>query len=187
MIPTVAVKQPRFRPDSSPVISKILIPALFLSTLSGCASAFSVSAMRDSDARAAAVYADCTAQLRNGLLKSHRQAADCAKPRVLAAYQENGYPFMDLVQLDLAARAAGADRIDTGFAQEVDVDRDITELDRRILAERERRMAVANATGGNPASAPAGQLLAGLDAITDRAAGKPGSACFQIGSFNHCD
>lgn len=187
MIPTADVKQPRSEPGPKSVIRRILIPALFLATLGGCASAFSVAAMRDSDARAAAIYADCNAQLKNGILKSHRQAVECAKPRVLAAYQENAYPFMDLVQLDLAARREGADRIDTGFAKEADVDRDIAELDRRIMAERERRMAAANVTGGAPAPAPPGELLAGLDAITDRTAAKSGPACFKLDNFSHCD
>jgi hypothetical protein len=143
--------------------------------------------MRDADLRAKAAYADCDAQLRQGTLKSHRQATDCARPKVLAAYQMNGYPFMDLIELDLAARTAAADRIDTGFANEADVNRDLTELDRRLLIERQRRIDVTNATGGAAAAMPPQQLLAGLDALTGRALPRAGSSCFQIGSFSRCE
>lgn len=143
--------------------------------------------MREADTRAQAAYADCDAQLRSGRLKSHRQAVDCAKPRVLAAYQENAYPFTDLVDLDLRARAAGADRIDNGSASTADVDRDLAELDRRIAAERQRRIDEGSARGGAPSTVPPEQLLAGLNALTGRALPRSDSACFTVGTFKHCD
>jgi hypothetical protein len=159
----------------------------FLATLAGCTTYYSAAAMRESDSRAQAAYADCDAQLRTGRLKSHRQAVDCAKPKVLAAYEENAYPFMDLVNLDLAARASGADRIDNGFATEADVDHDLAELGRRIAAERQRRIEQTNARGGAASISPPDRLLAGLDALTGRALPKSGPNCFEVGSFRHCD
>jgi len=185
MIPAAAVKQGGYAPFASSVARK-LVAATILVLLAAC-GVFSGQAMRDSDQRAQAAYADCDAQLRSGRLKSHRQAVACAKPEVLAAYQENAYPFMDLVELDLAARAAGAERIDTGYASEADVDRDIAELDRRIAAERQRRIDATHATAGAVAPVPAGQLLAGLDALTGRAVPRNDKPCFAIGSFKHCD
>lgn len=164
-----------------------LILLLILAALAGCSSVFPATATREADARAQAAYAECDGQLRTGRLKSHRQAVECAKPRVLAAYQEGAYPFMDLVNLQLAARAAGAERIDNGFASEADVDRDLAELDRRILAERDRRIAQTRATGGGAAMAPPAQLLAGLDSLTGRALPPAGSSCFKIGSFSRCE
>jgi hypothetical protein len=168
------------------VIKRTMILPLLVA-LAGCASVFSGPAMRDADRRAQAAYIDCDAQLRQGKLKSHRQAIDCARPKVLAAYQQNGYPFMDLIELELAARTAGAERIDTGFASEADVDRDIGELDRRLAFERQRRIDATNATGGAAAPMPPQQLLAGLDALTGRALPSAGSSCFQIGSFSRCE
>lgn len=164
-----------------------LVPLLLSLALAGCGSLFSGSAMRDSDQRAAAIYADCDAQLRAGKLKSYRQTVDCARPRVLAAYQENAYPYMDLVNFDLAVRAAGAERIDTGFATAADVKRDLAELERRLDQERERRLSVTTWTGAAPPLAPPQQqLLAGLDALTGRSIPRAGSDCFQVGSFNRC-
>jgi hypothetical protein len=168
-------------------VTRVSIALALLAALAGCTSVFSPVAMREADTRAQAAYADCDAQLRSGRLKSHRQAVDCAKPKVLAAYQEDGYPFMDLVDLDLRARAAGAARIDGGLASEADIDHDITELDRRIALERQRRIDQGNARGGAPTPVPPEQLLAGLDALTGRALPRPDAACFKVGSFTHCD
>lgn len=164
-----------------------MMPLLLALALAGCGSLFSGSAMRDSDQRAAAIFADCDAQLRSGRLKSNRQAVDCARPRVLAAYQENGYPYMDLVNFDLAARASGAELIDTGFSTEADVKRDVAELERRIAAERERRLGVTTWTGASPPLIPPERLLAGLDALTGRTFPRSGSAdCFQLGKVTRC-
>jgi len=191
MAARAAVKQPypRYVPSvPRQIIMATMRPILVLTALllSGCVIAYSSAAMRDSDRRAQAAYADCDRQHQSGKLRSYRLAVECARSRVIAAYQENAYPFMDLVEFDLKARAAGAERIDTGFATPEAVQKDLAELERRLLAERERRMSVARATGGAPSTVPPEQFLAGLDALSGRALPPAGSSCFQIGQFNRC-
>lgn len=163
-----------------------LILLLFTLSLGGCGTTYSASATADADRRAQAAYSDCTAQQRSGALRSFRQAADCAKPRVLAAYQENGFPYMDLVNLDLAAHAVGAERIDTGFASEADVNRDLAELQRRIMAERQRRLGSERFSGG-VAYIPLERFLIGLDSLTSRQLPRSGPNCFTVGNFTRCD
>jgi hypothetical protein len=106
---------------------------------------------------------------------------------VLMAYQQSGYPYIDLVELELAARATAAERIDTGFASAADVDRDIAELERRIADERQRRRDGEMRTGGSAPYVPPQQLLAGLDSLTNRVLPRSGANCFTVGSFNRCD
>ena len=161
---------------------------LFGLALAGCGSTYSTAAIREADEEARAAYADCDAQLRSGALQSYRQAARCAQPKVLGAYKQSGYPYIDLVELELAARATGAEHIDSGYAKVGDVDRDIAELEHRIADERQRRQQGEMVSGGSAPYLPPQQLLAGLTTLTERAPPPtPNSNCFNIGSFTHCD
>jgi hypothetical protein len=155
--------------------------------LAGCGSTSSGPAVREADQRAQAIYADCEAQRQSGALRSYRLAAECAQPKVLAAYQQSGYPYIDLVELELAARATGAERIDTGYANAADVNRDIAELEHRIADERQRRHDGEMRTGGSAPYFPPQQLLAGLATLTGREVPPSGDNCFTIGSFKRCD
>lgn len=154
--------------------------------LAGCGTTNLSGATADADAHAAAIFADCDAQLHSGQLTSYRQAVACARDKVIMAYSQAGYPYMDLVLFDLQEREVGAERIDYGMADPAAVQRDIAELDRRLLAERERRIAARNGIGGAvPATRPE-QLLAGLESLAPLPAAKD-TACFSVGSFTHCN
>lgn len=154
--------------------------------LAGCGTTNLSGAMQAADARAAAIYADCDAQLRSGRLTSYRQAVECARQPVITAYAQNGYPFMDLVLFDLQERGVGAARIDVGSAKPEDVQRDIAELERRLDAERDRRMAARTGLGGSVGVALPPQLLAGLTTLQEQTP-RQGSNCFSVGGFTHCN
>lgn len=154
--------------------------------LAGCGTTTLSNATADADAKAAAVFADCNGQLRSGKLTSYRQAVACARDKVIIAYSQAGYPYMDLVLFDLQEREVGAERIDFGTADPAAVQRDIAELDRRLLAERERRIAARSGIGGAAAATRPEQLLAGLDALAPIPAAK-NTECFTIGSFTRCN
>lgn len=154
--------------------------------LAGCGTTNFSGAMHAADARAAAAYADCDAQLRAGRLTSYRQSVACARQPVIMAYAQNGYPFMDLVLFDLQERGVGAARIDIGSAKPADVRRDVAELDRRLDAERDRRIAARNGIGGSVAATPPAQLLAGLTTLQEQAPPQA-SNCFSLGGSTHCN
>lgn len=154
--------------------------------LAGCGTTNLSGAMQAADARAAAAYADCDAQLRAGRLTSYRQAVACARQPVIMAYAQSGYPFMDLVLFDLQERGVGAARVDMGSAKPEDMQRDIAELDRRLDAERDRRIAARNGIGGAVAATPPAQLLAGLPTLLEPTL-QQGSNCFAVGGFTHCN
>ena len=154
--------------------------------LAGCGTTDMSGATAEADAKAAAIVADCNAQLRAGKLSSYRQTVACARQPVIFAYSQAGYPYMDLVLFDLQEREVGAERIDFGTAQPDAVQRDIAELDRRLMAERERRIAARSGIGGAAASARPEQLLAGLDTLAPIPAAQ-NTDCFKIGSFTRCN
>jgi len=154
--------------------------------LAGCGTTNMSSATADADAQAAAILADCNAQLRSGKLSSYRQAVACARQPVILAYSRAGYPYMDLVLFDLQEREVGAERIDFGTAKPDAVQRDIAELDRRLMAERERRIAARSGIGGAAATARPEQLLAGLDTLAPIPAAQ-NTECFKVGNFTHCN
>jgi hypothetical protein len=155
-------------------------------TLSACGTTTLGGATADADSRAAKIFADCNDQLRTGKLASYRQAVECARGPVIMAYSEAGFPYMDLVLFDLQERQIGAERIDFGTAKPADVYRDIAELDRRLLAERDRRAAARSGIGGAVPATPPQQLLAGLDSLAPLPAAKD-TECFSVGSFTHCN
>ena len=154
--------------------------------LAGCGTTNMSGATADADAQAAAILADCNAQLRSGKLSSYRQAVACARQPVILAYSRAGYPYMDLVLFDLQEREVGAERIDFGTAKPDAVQRDIAELDRRLMAERERRIAARSGIGGAAATARPQQLLAGLDTLAPIPAAQ-NTECFKVGNFTHCN
>lgn len=158
-----------------------------LGALAACGTAYSTAATRDAERRAEAAIAACNAQLRDGILKTYSAAAACAKPQVLAAYEDAAYPFMDLVNLDLDARQIGAARIDSGAASPAAVGRDIATLDQRIAAEQERRFAARGGIGGAARPTPPEAMLAGLAALAEPAMPPPGGNCFSLGSSAHCE
>jgi hypothetical protein len=165
----------------------VLFPLIGLA-LSGCVGYLSQSATEAAEQRARAAYIQCNDELRDGILKNYRQTVACARPKVLAAYEENAYPNMDLVELDLWARERGAERIDSGNATPQAVNRDIAELERRITIEQQRRLDARRATTGGAAPIPLARLLDGLTAITGTGEKQPalGQNCFKVGTFTHC-
>jgi hypothetical protein len=160
---------------------------LLILALAGCGTGYSAAATAEADATAKTVFAGCEDQFRSGKLRSYRLTVECARPGVTQAYQMAGYPFMDLVELGLNARRYGADRIDAGLAAPQDVSRDLAELDRRILGERERRVAARKGIGGEAAPATPAQMMDGLPSLNERVIPPSNANCFKVGSFTHCD
>ncbi|HEY3917025.1 MAG TPA: hypothetical protein VGL83_04495 [Stellaceae bacterium] len=155
--------------------------------LAGCGTTNLSGATQAADDGAAAIYANCDAQLRAGRLTSYRQTVDCARQPVLLVYAQNGYPFMDLVLFDLQERYIGAENIDFGTAKPAAVQRDLAELERRLVVERDRRIAARSGIGGSVAATPPAQLLAGLTTLTEGNGPPKSNNCFSVGGFTHCN
>jgi hypothetical protein len=165
----------------------ILAAALVL-TLAGCF--VSDSRKEEADAKAQAAYARCDELHRAGRYKTYAGAAECAVPTVVAAYEESGYPFTDLIALSIQARRIGARRIDSGDVTEDEYRRDLAELDSRIAAEEARRRGIMT-HGGNPKMVSLDPLIVGLRSFTPEpsAAQLPAlraGNCVPLGEIKSC-
>jgi len=131
----------------------------------------------------------CQQRLRSGELKSLTEYEQCADPAIIAAYEKADYPYMDLIRFALAARLAGAEKVDAGQISEKEYDEQREELRGRLADEIDRRNAErrsqtappASSSASPPASPPpppppndqqldpatAAQLTAGLSAFSD--------------------
>jgi hypothetical protein len=168
-----------------------LFVVAILAALQACVVSQSRKAEADKIARS--VYAECESLLKSGSLKTHAAVFKCAAPRVVAAYQQSGYPFEDLIFVDLVAHRNGAQNIDEQDATEAAVQTELRQLETRLTAEEARRLNIIK-FGGSPKAEPADELLDGLTALKptpDAAASTPRPSqktpgCFLPGSPNRC-
>ena len=115
------------------------------------------------------IRAQCEARRRSGELRSVTAVERCAEPRVIAAYREAGYPYMDLIRFAEAARLAGAQKVDKGEIGESEYDRQRLELRERLAAEIDRRNALTpppRSAADMPDPSVTAKLVAGLSAFS---------------------
>ncbi len=110
----------------------------------------------------------CEERRRSGEFKSVTEVERCADPLVTSAYQEAGYPYMDLIRFAAAARLAGAEKVDKGEITESGYERQRLMLRDRLAAEINRRN--AESTPPLPAQtldpSTTARLVDGLSAFT---------------------
>jgi hypothetical protein len=130
-------------------------------------------AVKAASEKATAAVRECADKRQSGELKTHVASVECSNPRVLAAYQEAHYPFMDLIQVQTAARLDGAKKIDSGELTDAEYQREADELAGRVKAEIHLRLE-ATAPGTSPAQVSqvepqtAQALLQGLPGLQSR-------------------
>jgi hypothetical protein len=116
-----------------------------------------------------AAVLECRDRRLNKEFKTYRQSAECSNPKILTAYEGSNYPFMDLVHVLLAARLVAAENLDAGAVTEAQAQQQAAELERRLMAEDQRRRLAAadfqaEQTPGDPVQAQA-TFVQGLDAF----------------------
>ena len=78
-------------------------------------------------------------------IKGFKGVVECSSPRVIAAWRERKYPYMDLINVYEAARLVGAENADYGKLTEAQYKLQLAELQSRLTSEAQRRgLAVAN-------------------------------------------
>lgn len=90
-------------------------------------------------ATADAAISECKQRRLNRELKTLRASVDCSNPRIYAAWRDAGDPHLDLLGVVLAARAAGADKVDKGQITEAEYELQLAQLNARLNDERGRR------------------------------------------------
>jgi hypothetical protein len=146
------------------------------------------SAMKEATAIASAAVKECRERRLSGEFKTYVQSSQCANERIVQAYRDAGYPYMDLIAVTTAARVVASENIDHGRVSEAEAQLQLAELFTRIANEERRRdletadahqragMAIANSTA---------TLLQGLSAL--QATSRPGGiTCTTFGNATNC-
>jgi hypothetical protein len=146
-------------------------------------------ARRDDEVKAAAE--ECRNSRLRGDLKSYVASVQCSNPRIREANATAGYPFMDLLDVELATRLSNAEKIDRGQMTEVEASLSSAELHSRMVAEGRRRLLEAQAAENQSTMAQAAQtqaqgaLLSGLGNYN--ASTQPrGITCTSYGPTTRC-
>jgi hypothetical protein len=92
------------------------------------------------------IIAECNDRRIRKEIKGFKAAVECSSPRVLAAWRERQYPYMDLISVYEAARLVGAENVDNGKISEAEYKLQLAELQSRLNTEAQTRgLAIANA------------------------------------------
>jgi hypothetical protein len=121
----------------------------------------------------------CRQRRLAGEFKAMAEYEQCGDPAILQAYENAHYPYMDLIRFALAARIAGAEKVDAGEISAEEYDKQREALRGRLADEIDRRNAATRSKSSKDAPAPsapadeqidpetASRLTAGLSAFRD--------------------
>lgn len=106
--------------------------------LSGCGLS-AAQRVQQAFRQANSIRVECRQRHLAGELKSYVERVRCGNDRVGQAIAESGYPYMDLVNLEIAYRMAVAHRLDKGELSEAEANLQLAELQTRLGSEQQRR------------------------------------------------
>jgi hypothetical protein len=86
-----------------------------------------------------AAVLECSERRKRGEIKSFKAEAECSNPKVYAAWKTAGDPNLDLLNVLLAAKLVGAEKVDKGQVTAAEYQLQLAELNSRITEERRRR------------------------------------------------
>jgi len=89
--------------------------------------------------QAQAAIEECRGKRLAGEFPGFVQSIQCSNPRIIAAYEAENYPYMDLVRQLTAARLANAEQLDQGKLTEAQVELALSELQSLLNSEAQRR------------------------------------------------
>jgi hypothetical protein len=95
-------------------------------------------AQRDAEVKAAAE--ECRNARLSGALNGYLASVQCSNPRIRDAYQRSGFPFMDMIDLLNAVRAADAEKIDRHQMSEAEAGLHYAEVNSQISEQIRQRL-----------------------------------------------
>jgi len=102
--------------------------------------------LRATSQEAASAIQECRNKRASGQLKTYVESTECSNPKIVAAYQRAGYPYMDLIALWTAKRREIAEQEDMHRMTEVQAQAKGAELMSEISdTERHRNLEAMNA------------------------------------------
>ena len=123
---------------------RFIIIGLITLSMSGCVQK-QTPFQRQEDAFSAAVKIsnECYQKRQAGELPGVFASAQCSNARMRQTIKEGGYPYMDLVDLFLAYRLAGAKRVDAGLISSEELGLQIEQLWRRLINKDQKKNTLA--------------------------------------------
>jgi hypothetical protein len=86
-----------------------------------------------------AAIAECRERRLRKELTTYKQSAQCSNPRIFAAWQEAGYPHMDLITMWLNAREEASEKVDQHAITPREFEEQMDALTVRLTNEEQRR------------------------------------------------
>ncbi len=86
-----------------------------------------------------AAIAECRERRLRKELASYKESAECASPKIFAAWREANYPYMDLLTAWLNAREEASAQVDQKAITPKEFERQMGLLTNRLTAEEQRR------------------------------------------------
>lgn len=167
------------------VVSMVLILGL-----AGCAFS-ALRRQQEAQLYSQQIIIECRSKRLRGELSGYVASVLCSNDRIRQVWAESGYPYMDLIDLQLAYRMAQAKRIDEGTLSEEDAQLQLAELGSRVNTEVQRRNVMAQQAHSQRLQS-IGALLQGL-AAWEQSQSPPALAaprpinCYQHGNFIQCN
>lgn len=167
------------------VVSMVLVFGL-----AGCAFS-TLRRQQEAQLYSQQIITECRSKRLRGELSGHVASVLCSNDRIRQVWAESGYPYMDLIDLQLAYRMALAKRIDEGALSEEDTQLQLAELASRVNTEVQRRNVMAQQAHSQRLQS-IGALLQGL-AAWEQSQSPPALAaprpinCYQYGNFIQCN
>jgi hypothetical protein len=139
--PLAPSAMPKGRPAGRARAGHCLAAAALGALLSGCGAPrpTDTPAIEQAGDEMRGIREQCEARRRSGELQGLTAVERCAEPGVIAAYEQAGYPYMDMIRFAEAARLAGAEQVDRGKISQSEYERQRMELRRRFADEIDRR------------------------------------------------
>jgi hypothetical protein len=120
--------------------------ALFALVAGSCAASAQEGAprplsplMQGAVEKSRAAIIDCRARRLRKEIANYKASADCSNPKIFAAWQEAGYPHMDLIMEWLNSREAASEKVDQDTMSPKEFEEDMDSLTIRLTAEEKRR------------------------------------------------
>ena len=161
--------------------------------LNGCAQMMAQQRNKEMQTKFLAAREICKQRYEQGIYKTFSQRTNCLNEAMLKGAIEADYPYLDLVFLANAYRAALGKQIDDGSMNEIDASLMQAQLGTLIAQEEQKRNAVAVQMRSEQQRAQAasmysvGAILQGMGAYQQSLQPRAPVTCIQTGNIVTCN
>lgn len=131
------------------VMSRLFVSLAVLALAAGAGAALAQqasqqaapAAVSDAAEKSRAAIAECRERRLRKEFSTYKETAQCASPKIFAAWREANYPHMDLITAWLNTRETASEKVDAKTITPKEFERQMLEVTNRLTAEEQRRRA----------------------------------------------